>query len=295
MNHDPLWKEVLHEFLPDVMGLFFPDIARQIDWTRLRFMDQELFPDFTEGELRRADVVAEVQTLSGQDEFIIVDFEIESQRRSNFGYRLWEYRSLLRIRHKKPVLPLVLYLAPGAGGVTEEIYRESLLGRQIEEFRYLAIGLPDLQAADYATATTPVAGALRSLMKSGALSRPALKLDCLRQLVGTTRNDAHRALLSTVVESYLPLAGEEAEVFSSMVKQEQEVRTMVSVYEERGREQGVIQGKREALLQVLQAKFGSPSPDLRERVEALATREELERFFARVLQASTLQETGLIQ
>jgi hypothetical protein len=46
---------------------------------------------------------------------------------------------------------------------------------------------------------------------------------------------------------------------------------------------------------VLQVKFGSPAADLKERIEALATREELERFFTQALRAQTLQETGLVQ
>jgi hypothetical protein len=73
--------------------------------------------------------------------------------------------SLLRLRSKEPVLPLVLYLAPGTGGLVQEKYTESLFGIDIQTFSYTAVGLPDLSAEEYLEKENILAPALSSLTR----------------------------------------------------------------------------------------------------------------------------------
>jgi hypothetical protein len=38
---DQVFKELLREFFPDFVRLFYPQIAAQLDWSTLRFLDKE--------------------------------------------------------------------------------------------------------------------------------------------------------------------------------------------------------------------------------------------------------------
>ena len=51
---DQVFKELLREFFPDFVRLFYPQIAAQLDWSTLRFLDKETFTDFPRGEQQDA-------------------------------------------------------------------------------------------------------------------------------------------------------------------------------------------------------------------------------------------------
>lgn len=109
MANDQLFKELLQTFLPEFLELFFPAEAEQLDLSRVTFRDKELFTDVAGGSQREADVVAEVFTGSGEPRLLLIHIEIESRRRTTFRRRMWEYYSLFRLRHDRPVFPVVVY------------------------------------------------------------------------------------------------------------------------------------------------------------------------------------------
>lgn len=43
MARDQVRKEPLHDYLPEFVGLFLPRIAEQIDFSRLQFLEKEVF------------------------------------------------------------------------------------------------------------------------------------------------------------------------------------------------------------------------------------------------------------
>jgi hypothetical protein len=136
MPYDQLFKDLLRTFFREFMELFFPQASARLDFSRITFLDKELFTDLPEGEQREVDLVAQVYTLDGIPEIVLVHVEVEAQRRRTFPFRMFEYFMLLRLRHRVPVFPAVIYLSPGAGGMTEETYREDVLGREVVRFIY---------------------------------------------------------------------------------------------------------------------------------------------------------------
>ena len=60
-----------------------------------------------------------------------------------------------------------------------------------------------------------------------------------------------------------------------------------------GREKGLIEGKREALLRLLTKKFGPLSEDVTVRLRALEAVDELDVYLDRVLTATSLEEMEL--
>lgn len=251
-------------------------------------LDKELFTDFPEGSLRQTDILTEVFTLEGEPELILVHIEVQARRESDFAFRMWEYYSLLRFRHRKPIFPVVVYLAPGAGGLTQETYSEGLFGREIVRFQYGVVGLPDLEADEYLQSDNELAPALAALMKSTRLKKAVRKFESLRRTARCEVDDARKLLLGNVIERYLRLTeGEQADMEALIAGTgAQEVEEMISVYEERG----IIKGKREMVLRQMSRKFGSLPQTVVERIRRIEEEEPLDLLSDRILTATTLED-----
>jgi hypothetical protein len=72
----------------------------------------------------------------------------------------------------------------------------------------------------------------------------------------------------------------------------QEVRPLLATTYERGLQQGVLQGQRKMALRMLEGKFGSLTPEVRQRVEALSA-EQLDQLALAMNTAQSLKDLGL--
>ncbi len=131
MPFDQIFKELLQTFFREFLELFYPEIAGHLDFDRVTFLDKELFTDIPEGSQREPDLVARVYTLEGDQELILLHIEIQAKREREFSHRMYEYYAMLWLRYKIPIFPVVLYLTPGAGGLTVENYSTRLFGHNI--------------------------------------------------------------------------------------------------------------------------------------------------------------------
>jgi hypothetical protein len=309
MSHDQLFKELLRLFFAEFLELFFPDVARQLDFTRVNFINTENFKDFPEGGALHSDVAAEVRALTPGDDtpaIVHVLIEVEGQRTERFPGRMWEYYSVWRLRRRQRVFPIVVYLSPGTGGIVEEEYSERLFGRQLLTFRYAAVGLPDLRADDYRQSANPLSVALSATMRPSAEGRLAQKFDALLRIARSRLEEGQKLVLATVVESYLKLnAAEDAAFREALIREGgAEVGTFVSIYEERGIEiglqrgieqglqEGLLQGQQNFLLKQLRSKFGELTETVVAQVKAM-TAEQLDAVAERVLTATTIEELNL--
>jgi hypothetical protein len=289
--HDQLFKELLQSFFREFLALFFPDVAARPDFTRVTFLDKEVFTHVPEGRRRELDLVARAYTLDGTPELILLHIEVQAWRDSDFSYRMFEYYALLRVRHKLPVLPIMVYLTAETGGLHEATYEEALFGRSILTFRFGGVGLPDLAADHYREADNPLCPALAALMRPSALGRVLQKALSLQATLASAVDEARKSLLINIIETYLTLTEREEEEFRQAIGQShlQEVTHMLTIYEERG----ILKGKRDLLLKQLHIKFGVLPDAISAKVQAIDTEAELDTLAERVLSASTLAEMGL--
>ena len=61
VDHDRLFKELLETFFAEFMKLFFPEASRDIDYSHIKFMQQEIFTDVTAGERHEVDIIVETR------------------------------------------------------------------------------------------------------------------------------------------------------------------------------------------------------------------------------------------
>ncbi len=205
-QHDKIFKQLLHAFLGDFLRLVVPETYDRLDLSSLEFLDKELFAGGPPGHRRELDLLVRVRTVKGLP--LLIHVEIEARARRGMGERLWRYSNQIQARYDTPVLTIVLYLKRGRPGVFLKI-RESNLGPDFPGFRYVSFGLAGCQAAEYLACPEPLAWAFAALMGPGSLSRPELKMACLRRIAGL-RERFDSFLLVNCVENYLQLTAEEA-------------------------------------------------------------------------------------
>lgn len=292
MQSDQLFKEFLRTFLAEFFGLFLPAEAALIDWQSLTFLDKEVFTDSPLGQVRDADLVIEARTRGAEPQTLLLHIEVQDKRYADFGKRMWEYYSLLRLRHEKEVFPLAIYLSKGnSGGVTEAEYAQFALGKNTLTFPYTVISLPDLPADEWADKAGAVSAALATLMDSPRGKRARRAFESLKKVWLSPLTEAQKLLLSDIVDRLgrSRLGKQEERVYEGLLASQEakEIKPMISSFEERamnrGKERGIVEGIERGIaegihegqvrfaVRLLTRKFGAAAAELETSVKALST------------------------
>ncbi|TDI43029.1 MAG: hypothetical protein E2P02_12040 [Acidobacteria bacterium] len=307
MGHDQLFKDILKGFFREFLAMLYPEIETLLDFDTLRFLDKELFMDLPEGSRREADVVAEIRTLEGEGELILIHVEVQADPEPDFARRMYNYNALLWTRHQLPILPIVLYLHGRGEALTEETFQMTLLGREHVRFSYDSVRLASLKAEEYVEKSNVLWVALAALMERRNVDEPQLKAS-MKQRVGESKLDNLRKfLLVNVIETYFELDADQEEIFLGLLTLDvyKEARKMELTWADKlvekgreegrqeGREEGALQSKRDILLRHLNSKFGPLSEETTARVRVLKSLDELDAHLDRVLVAGSLKEMEL--
>jgi hypothetical protein len=108
---DSPWKDIVETYFQDFMQFFFPQIHTDIDWSRgYDFLDQELRQVVRDAELgkRLVDKLVKVWKLSGEETWVLVHIEIQSQEESQFSTRIFVYYYRLRDRYNQKIVSLAI-------------------------------------------------------------------------------------------------------------------------------------------------------------------------------------------
>src|ERR671930_479234 len=298
IGHDQLFKQVLEAFFPDFLRLFDPDTAAHLDLTTVTFRNPEVFIDLPQGERRTADVVAEVRSLEGEPELVIVHVEIQREREPDFSRRMFQYYVALRQRENKPVIPIALVLYVGREGIAREEYEEAVFGESILTFRYLQISLPLLRAEDYVQAEQVLGAGLAGVMRlpRDRQAQIRLHLACLRRVHDDERGgevDAARTfLLVNLVATYLPLTDEERDALRVQLEQEGDVTMEATelTWADQIDLRSSLRARREYVRRLIQLKFGRVSPEIDALIEGIETEDGLTALFDRAVVAKNEDE-----
>ena len=93
-DFDTPWKKIVKAYFKEFVHFFFPEIAREIDWSRgYKFLDKELLKIAKDAAFggKRADIMACVHLLTGAEEWVLCHIEIQGQDRRGFSKRMYVY------------------------------------------------------------------------------------------------------------------------------------------------------------------------------------------------------------
>ena len=311
-DHDQRFKVLLQEFFAEFFQLFFPEWARRFDFSRVTWLDKEVFTDPPQGERRYLDLVAHLPVLQAlpmprsepaESWAALVHVEVESADTvAPLRRRMFEYYEHLRRQYALPVLPIGLYLRVGLNGVGWDGYEEHFWEHRLVRFDYPYIGLPALNAEQYLRRDNWLGVALSALMRIPPAQRTALGVEAWRRLVQCPENAYRRYLLCDCVDAYLPLDEAQRRDFETLLLNESDpgVRTMAITLFDRvrqegrqeGQQEGLLQGQQQLVLMLLEERFGPLRPQVYELVQAL-TAERLTELGRALLRAQSLRELGL--
>src|SRR5262249_44888872 len=155
------------------------------------WLDKELFLAPPQGEKRQLDLIAQLHLRPGApvpregmtDLVALVHIEVETRKSAvALRPRMFEYYVQLRRDLGFPVLPIGLFVRVGLDGVGWDAYEESFWEHRLLRFDYAYVGLPALDAQQYATGENLLGVALSQLMRVPPERRAELFAEGLKRI-----------------------------------------------------------------------------------------------------------------
>ena len=208
IDHDQRFKEMLREFLKELLALFLPWLAARLATSEVNWQSQELFTNPPFGLVRRVDLLGIVQERVEEEKIRerVLHLEIESATsltdvRKKIGY----YYPNIRSKHNLPVTTLALYLKVGMEGQGWDEYVEEEpspeegeeIAEELYHVRWRYVGLPALPAERYLTSDNWLGVALSALMKIDPGARPG----CVPRSCDGWRRSAKRTTTASCCSS----------------------------------------------------------------------------------------------
>lgn len=307
-EEDGFWKEVLDAFFEEFVRLVFPDVHPEIDWEAgVRSRDKELSKLRLDNETgaRFVDKLMEVRLRGGGEVLVIVHVEVQSQRDSMFAERMWTYYRRLVDRYGQHVVSLAL-LADEEVRWRPRVFETGMWGCSIR-FDFPVAKLLDFRESqdELATSDSPFALLLLAIFKAQDLAgdSPGIVLERSRWKLQTFRSLYQRGWSPTRIRHLfrfldwiVRLPDEiDDQLHVELAKTEEgKQMTYITSFERygirKGMEKGRLEAARESILEALEVRFGSISPELRTRIGRVSDMETCKTLLRRAISALTLED-----
>lgn len=308
LDHDSPWKEALDRFLHPFLELTFPQVARRIDWSveplSLEQEFREIAPDAALGPLR-ADKLVKVRLLDGSDQWLLIHIEVQMQYDPELPCRLFGYCCRIHSRFGLPVFPLAIL------GDTRRTWRPDTYSGGFADhglsLRFAVCKVSDFEGRldepahrDNQAIFVIAAhlGTRRHRKDPDRLSDCRLELTQKLYAKGYTLEDIRSLLL--LIDWLMPLPAGHKVPFRKKLEKLREDKPMphVTLFEELSREEGREEGRQkatletlhEAILDILETRFGNVPVTIRARIRAVCDHPKLKELLRRASVIPSLEE-----
>lgn len=299
-EYDSPWKQILQLYFEEFMLFFFPQAHGEIDWTRQpEFLDKELEQVVRDAELgkRLADKLVKIYRIGGEETWILIHLEIQSQSESDFSERMFIYNYRIYDRYKRSVASLAV-LGDEQVNWRPNQFGYELFGTKVE-FQFPIVKLLDyqqrqseLEASRNPLATVVMAHLAAVQTKSDRLQRKQQKLSLVRRLYqqGFEREDVLNLL--AFVDWVLTLPQDLEREFQHEVEQLEAEQRMqyVTSFERSGIEKGKLEALLKGIALGLKLKFGETGQNLLPEIESIQDVNLLEAILSGIDTASTVSQ-----
>lgn len=256
-SFDSPWKDVVEAYFPEFMAFFFTDAYAQIDWAQgFEFLDKELGQVVRDAELgkRFVDKLVKIHQIGGEETWILIHLEIQSQYESGFAERIYVYQYRIYDRYRRKVASLIV-LGDESRSWRPTQFGYEIFGSEIN-FRFRVVKLLDLGedweallASDNPFATVVMAHLKASQTQKNRQERLQWKLSLTRQLYqkGYQRQDVIN--LFRFIDWILSLPDDLETEFWTELRQFEEEQRMpyITSVEKLGMQRGREEGRQEGL------------------------------------------------
>ncbi len=295
-DFDTPWKDIIERYFEDFIAFFLPQAHEEIDWSQgYEFLDKELQQVVRDAELGRrlVDKLAKVYLQNGEEAWVLIHIEVQSQEETDFAERMFVYHYRIFDRYKRKVASLAVL------GDERSNWRPSQYGYQLWSseirFNFPVVKLLDysnqwsaLEASRNPFAIVVMAHLTAQETRNNRLRRKELKFALIRRLYeqGFAREDVVN--LFYFIDWVMSLPQELEDEFWREVGQYEEERRMpyVSSVERIGIRQGLLEG----IELGLELKFGTEGLDLLPEISEIRDVEQLRAILTSLRTVNTLED-----
>ena len=309
-DYDSPWKEALDDYLPWFLEFFFPVVHAGMDWDRpYEILDKELEQIVGEGELgkRLADKLYKVWRKDGQEVWILIHIEVQSQRDNDFPKRMYIYHYRIHDKFDRPVVSLAV-LADESSQWRPCEYGYEEYGCQLR-FLFPIVKLLDykndleaLEQHDNPFALLTLIHLQTQATHNADPDRCDLKIHLSKGLMERNWEPKRIRKFLKFIDWMMTLP----DILKTKVRDELVAYTKekqmpyITSYEqfgiekglEKGREEGREEGERLLVQKLLEDKYGPLSPTVPEKLQQWP-KERLVQLIKDVCDGQTLKELGL--
>lgn len=300
-DHDSPWKMALEGYFQEFLGLLFPVIHDEVDWSKgYSFLDKELqqiTADANSGR-RYADKLIKVYARDGNETWVLIHVEVQGEPEDAFAERMYTYQYRLRDRYGVGVVSLAV-LADTRESYRPTTFRYQRWGCELT-FTFPMAKLIDwetrwaeLAASDNVFALVVMAQIQAKRVKDNA-TRKDTKVALTRLLYERGYHREQVVRLFNIIDwmIQLPRALEPEFVQAVYAIQEEKhmpyVNTVERLEREKERQEGRHEGVEGTLRKQVALKFGE-MPDWADQRLASATDAQLDEWVVQILSTDSLE------
>lgn len=299
-NYDESWKEALSEYFEPFLSFFFPQVHQLIDWTKApQSLDKELqqITASSETKKRFADKLYQVWLLEGQEVWILIHVEIQSQYETDFPQRMYIYNYRAFDLYHRPVVSLAV-LGDERFNWRPNSYDYTVAGCEVS-LKFPTVKLLDYQErwSELEGSTNPYAMIVMAHLKTkgtgGNLQeREKWKWRLVRGLYERGLDREQIIKLFQIIDRMMTLPNQLQQSLENKIKQLEEGRTMplLSNMELRGKEIGAVENARNFVKTVLGVRLGEVPLDVEQYLNEIVVVSILEEIVKLAATANSIEE-----
>jgi Putative transposase, YhgA-like len=295
-NYDAPWKEALERYFEQFLAFFFPVIHAEIDWQRgYESLDAEFQQVVRDAEVgkRFVDKLVKVWRCNGQEAYVLVHVEVQSQYDGDFAKRMYTYSYRIFDRYNRDVVSLAV-LGDDNPNWRPHSYHFDLWGCRV------GIEFPIVKLLDYQAqlqrleeSLNPFAMLVRAHLQTqattgNAADRLAWKLQLIQGMQGLGYSEDMVLELFRFIDLMMTLPPELDQVFDTEIRRYGAENAMpyLTTIERFAIARTKVECAREAVVEVITARFGPVSDGLIERLQGVDDLAQLKQL---------LQQAALIE
>jgi hypothetical protein len=294
-DYDNPWKEALEQYFEAFLAFFFPQAHAEIDWQRqYESLDQELRQVVREAEVgkRFVDKLVKVWQRNGEEAWVLIHVEVQSQEDANFAKRMYTYHYRIFDRYNRQVVSLAVL------GDENPTWRPQAYGYELwgcrASLQFPTVKLLDyqgqwsaLEASDNPFALLVMAHLRTQATRQNLEDRLGWKLRLVTGLMEAGYSEDKVLELRRLIDWMMALPKQLELVFNSEIQRYQEQRIMpyVTSFERFA----IAKTQRDNIIEILETRFEAVSPELIEDLHKIYNIEILKRLFKQVITISSIE------
>jgi len=295
-NYDASWKEALERYFEQFLAFFFPQIHADVDWQRgCESTDSEFQQVVRDAEVgkRFVDKLVKVWRRSGEEVYVLIHVEVQSQYDPDFAKRMYTYSYRIFDRYNREVVSLAIL------GDSDRNWRPS--SYYIDRWGCrVGIEFPIVKLLDYANQTQALAQSLNPFARvvwahlqtqattGDADERLARKLRLILGMQGLGYSEDMILELFRFIDLMMTLPPALDRVFDAEIRRygaENAMPYLTTI--ERFAQ---FRTARADILEVLRVRFGEVPPELGESLEQIEDADQLKQLLRQAILVAAIAD-----